>query len=225
MQTYQAQIKAGKILAMLPRHKQKVSKALEDIQAMLSTCVKTYVSVSWGKDSIVMAHLVLRCKSSVDLIHWGSEQERHIANFDEVRDDFLKRFGGNYLDVSSDLMDAKLRNVGRVWSLENGYDGVFIGMTKEESRNRRMALSKADKNNIFTYTDGLKRCCPLANWTVEDITAYVAAHDLKMLNLYERFGMDIRTSSRIKKTGSTHRGIDYLSSTAQEAVSALWEVQ
>lgn len=223
MKTYYFELESGRIMSTMPQHKKKVAKARQDISEMISMCSSTYVSVSWGKDSTVLAHLVLSIDNNVPLVHWSSEQEKHISNFDVVRDDFLTRFGGKYIDVKDDdLMSGKLRNAGKEWSLSNGYDGVFIGLTKEESKARKYTLSMADKNNIFTYTDGFRRSCPLADWTVEDITAYVAANELKMLNLYERYGMNTRTSSRIKQSGATRAGLEYLTSTQQAEVKQFW---
>lgn len=225
MSGYREQIERGRVLALLPQHRNKVDEARLDIFVLNWHCNRPYVSVSWGKDSIVLAHLALSVDPYLTLVHWGGEQERHIANFSQVRDDFLRRFGQDcrYIEVIDDgLMDGKLAVNGRKWSHANGFDGVLMGLTAEESRARRFALGRADAHNIYTYTDGMKRCCPLARWTVDDITAYVADHELKMLNLYERYGMQIRTSSRIKRSGHTRQGLEYCTSTAQEAVMASW---
>lgn len=225
MSGYREQIEQGRVLALLPQHKNRVEEAQLDIFVLNWHCNRPYVSVSWGKDSIVLAHLALSVDPHLTLVHWGSEQERHIANFDQVRDNFLQRFGREcrYIEVADErLMTGKLSINGRAWSRENGFDGVLMGLTAEESRARRFALGRADVHNIYTYADGMKRCCPLANWTVEDITAYVADHGLQMLNLYERYGMQIRTSSRIKRDGLTRQGLEYCTSTAQEAVMASW---
>lgn len=223
--SYKRQIDQGRVLALMPQHKAKVRRALMDIDVLHYRCERVYVSVSWGKDSIVLAHLALSVNPSITLVHWASEQERHIANFDQVRDDFLTRFGSGcrYIEVAdAALMQGKLSINGRQWSRDNGFDGVLMGLTREESRARKMTLSKGDANNIYTYSDGMRRGCPLANWTVDDITAYVAANGLKMLDLYERYGMQIRTSSRIKRQGHTRQGLEFCSSTAQEAVMASW---
>jgi len=221
---YKQQIENGLLQARMPQHKKKVAAALIDIAEFLRVCNRVYVSVSWGKDSIVLAHLVLQVSPQIDLVHWGSDQEQYISNFEEVKNTFLATHGGCYRDVrSASLMTGKLRNAGKEWSLEQGYDGYFVGLTAEESRGRRYALNKAGKHNIFTYTDGFKRSCPLAAWSMEDVTAYVAKNSLQMLDIYERYGMDSRTSSRIKQHGYTRKGFEYLSSSNQQKIKESWE--
>lgn len=211
-------------MAMMPEYQRKVLKAKSDIEKMLETCKSTYCSVSWGKDSIVLAHLILSENPNAKLVHWGGDQEKDIADFDSVSTEFLQKFGGDYHVISDEsLMDGRLSIAGRDWSINNGFDGVFMGLTADESKARRFALGKAAKNNIYHYASGgLSRCCPLKNWKLDDIVAYIAGNDLPVLNLYKRYGLQIRTSSRIKKSGFTNRGMDHLNSTQQEKVKEAW---
>lgn len=222
MSVYGDQLQAGLIHACMPKYLRLLQRTRDQVAAMARRCARPYVSVSWGKQSIVLAHLARELAPEAPLVHWGGEQERHIANFAAVRADFLGRFGGRYIEVDGDaLMADKLRHAGHAWTVSQGFQGVYMGLAKEESRARRMTLSR-DVDGIYTYSDGILRCCPLADWRVPDLAAYIATHRLKMLDLYERYGLDIRTSSRIKASGHTRAGLEYLSSTRQHEVVKSW---
>lgn len=221
MSLYRKQIDEGKIYALMPKFKSLLEKTKIQIVNMLSVCENPFISMSWGKDSLVMGHIILSIKNDIPLVHWTSEQAKFISNFDDVANTFKNNFPqAEYRVLDFDLI-CKLKDFGRDYALENGYDGIFIGMCKDESKTRRMSLSK-DINGIFEYKEGIKRLCPMADWRVDDIIAYIAMHDLRVLNLYERHGLNIRTTSRIKQTGHSLKGLDHLSSTEQQEVTKNW---
>lgn len=80
------------------------------------------------------------------------------------------------------------------------WDGFFMGLAKEESKGRRITLSMTWNGqphpSVFRYWDGKYRCCPLMNWNEKDIAAYVATNELPLLDEYETFGLEARTTAR-----------------------------
>jgi 3'-phosphoadenosine 5'-phosphosulfate sulfotransferase (PAPS reductase)/FAD synthetase len=218
---YEKQLNQGLIYSHLIKYKDRLKKTKDNIAEMLTSCKNPLISMSWGKDSLVMGDIILSIKDDIDVVHWQSSQSRYIANFDTVSDAFFKKHRKAKYILNEFDLKSKLKNEGKQWAFENSYDGVFIGLCKDESRARRMSLAKGDKN-ILTYKIGIKRFCPMADWKILDLQAYIATEKLKVLNLYENYGLTIRTTSRIKNDGYSTRGLDHLNSTQQSEVTRLW---
>jgi 3'-phosphoadenosine 5'-phosphosulfate sulfotransferase (PAPS reductase)/FAD synthetase len=196
MGIFENQLREGKILALLPEHKKKVAKAYADIEKMLALCRSPYVSLSWGKQSICLMHMVYGIAPDVPGLFFREHETHLIADFDDV----IKRFRARWHIIYFDVMLNKPSHQAAAdeWESKNKKDGVFIGFVQHESRARMFTLSKSDKHNIFTYKDGFRRCCPLRLWSDMDIAAYVAHHEIPMLSLYRKFGFGIRTSAGIE---------------------------
>lgn len=94
------------------------------------------------------------------------------------------------------------------------WDGWYWGLAKEESKGRRITLSTRwdgqPHPTIFRYSDGKYRCCPLAEWHILDIAAYIATYDLPMLWTYRQFGLEMRTTARITRANAEMAGMAYL---------------
>jgi phosphoadenosine phosphosulfate reductase len=130
-----------------------------------------YVSVSWGKDSTVLADLVLRVAPRTPLIWFAAEG---IENPDcaLVRDEFLCRWPVRYFEIGvpgdgdPDSWDVSSRSARRI-----------SGLRAEESSTR--ALSAA-VHGVATA----RSCRPLLRWCAEHVYAYLAARDLPVHPAY-----------------------------------------
>lgn len=218
MGIFDNQLREGKMLAMLPAHKRKAEKAKADIIKMLELCQSPYVSLSWGKQSICLMHMVYTVNPNIEGVFWRGAETNIIADFDNVIKQFRAKWNINYQEQ---FCEYDFKNQARQWGIKNNKDGVFIGLVRDESKARRFTLAKADEHNIFAYKNETRRCCPLRYWSNTDIAAYVALYDLPMLSTYRKFGFDVRTSARIKIDGKsfTERGLDYLTSEQQEKLT------
>lgn len=94
------------------------------------------------------------------------------------------------------------------------WNGWYWGLVKEESRGRKITLSTKWEGQphptIFRYTDSKYRCCPLMNWTIDDIAAYVSTYNLKLLSEYERHGLQARTTARTTRMMAEEGGLALL---------------
>lgn len=197
------------MLSGMPWFADKVNKALDDIKHALTISHHPYVSLSWGKQSVVMMHLVWTVDKSIPAVFWRGEETSIINDFDEVIRQFCARYPLNYQE---EFCQHSFKEQARQWTRDNKKDLLFMGLVRFESKGRKKTLEAGDAHNIFIYQSGLLRSCPLHDWTNEDIAAYHALHDLPVLSTYRKYGFDARTSARIKLgcDSYTERGLDYL---------------
>lgn len=196
MGIYERQLAEGRLLAMMPDHKRKVQKALVDIGQMLAVCQSPYVSLSWGKQSICLTHLVYQVDQTVPALFFREPETHLIADFDDVALEFCLAYSIIYFDVT--LNESSHQAAAVKWEATNGKTGVFMGFARHESKSRRYTTAKADQHNIYQRKDGFYRSTPLCFWSDMDIAAYVALHNLPMLSIYRRFGFTARSSAGVE---------------------------
>ncbi len=203
------QLKEGKLLSALPQFKAKEEKARSDIVAMINATNNPYCSCSWGKQSIVLSHLVWSVDPTIKIVHFTGDDAELIGDFDNVRDTFLKEYEAPYEEVRRGV---HFRDAVKSFNAQSGHDGVFVGLAEEESRGRRITCRNANSQNILDCL-GMKRSTPLARWTVNDLAAYIAIHNLPLLSTYVKYGLDVRTSTGCRAGSYTEGAVDYISST------------
>jgi len=161
-----------------------------------------YASVSWGKDSTVLAHLVWRCnQEGADIpLAWIRGWWAN-PDCDLVRDEFLRRFRIEYdqLDVDDyDLTDRQW------WAMaaKRWCPRYMTGIRAEESRVRRIRVAMGIETQ---YT-----CAPIGRWTAEDVFAYLAHFDLPIHPTYActRGGLMERERLRVDMLGE-ERGQEF----------------
>jgi predicted phosphoadenosine phosphosulfate sulfurtransferase len=169
------------------------------IRAGLDVCQAPYVAFSVGKDSAVLAHLVMRVRPEVELrfIRW--EESQYLDNYEEVLAAWEARCAPRLvvLDLARDSL--AVRAAGRWEQLRQvaPCDGYFIGLRAEESRKRRLTLRQ--HGALYQQASGLWRVAPLAWWRMDDVAAYIVQHDLPMLGTYHAEGLAARTSARVPR--------------------------
>lgn len=173
--------------AKLPTFKKKIEQAKLFIRQALDIS-PAIVSVSWGKDSIVMLHLAQQINPDILAVHYASPESHAgiTSNFPEVIKSYLSRFNTNYryLVAEPGWAFTPTSTKDRVHSMidTDFYRMDLIGVRAEESKERQIAVSRYGA--IHQYTNGLWRCFPLAYWKTRDIWAYIALHDLPYLIAY-----------------------------------------
>jgi 3'-phosphoadenosine 5'-phosphosulfate sulfotransferase (PAPS reductase)/FAD synthetase len=88
--------------------------------------------------------------------------------------------------------NTEFKEASRCFMGEHGIANMFLGLCKDESRARRIHLSMRGQIYKTKLTDGWT-CCPLANWTADDIWAYIVSRDLPYLAVYDIPFFDRRT--------------------------------
>lgn len=147
-----------------------------------------YASVSWGKDSTALAHLVARMRvydgPTVPLVHlrsWWSNPD-----CDLVRDAFLATFPSHPYDEIEVTYDWEREvNPNVSLYLKEGYqlaakrhgERYITGIRKGESKSRMMRMMRWGMS-----TEGT--CAPIGWWTTADVFAYLYQHELPVHPAY-----------------------------------------
>lgn len=242
MPTLNDQLLAGLFFARSNLYKKKLDFAISGIQKMFLLCNKLNVGLSFGKQSICIAHMVYQMRPQTPMFFLSSSETWFLDNYFDVIEKFLKICPINLTIIQTNRMCIdidghiqKLRKLGinvvkRGWnktrpssweeSRKTGkndiqqllydrrdYDGWLWGLSKDESHARRMTLIKQYKNNqlhpsIYKYRDGKYRCCPIMNWSIDSLSAYLSTNKLPLLNAYHEAGLQARTTARITGTAS-----------------------
>lgn len=185
--------KTALLYAQLKPYKALVNKTSGFIRWALERIETPYVACSFGKDSAVMLHLILLQSPDVKVrfIRWKFETE-FIDNYDDV----IEAWGLLNLEQvefsRNSLSDKRKDRYDTV-----GYDSYFIGLRKNESVARRITLKK--HGMFFKNKAEMIRISPLADWTENDIAAYMYVNELPILNTYLTQGSQSRTASRIPR--------------------------
>lgn len=218
---FSQQMAIGRLHAKSARFARTLHFARAGCEAMLRAAPSCYVSVSFGKQSTCLAHLVHELAPATPMFFLASEETWHLYDYAAVIESFMARW-----PLALTIVQTRRWGDGERWSeaCEAGHrdlqtmvpradwDGWFWGLATEESPRRKRTLLHAASQgtphpSIFRYTDGKLRCCPLMHWTVDDLAAYIARHDLPVLNLYRKYGLTQRTTARVTRKMLRNQGM------------------
>ena len=168
-----------------------------------------YLGISWGKDSLVCAHLLHQLQR--EGVHYPSVwvRVRHWENPDVplVRDRFLERWPlDGYEEIEVDAGPDRVGGTSR-----RGFDEAarrhgrrhISGVRGDESAIRRLVMKRHGVDSIHTAR-------PIGWWSTEAVFAYAHRHDLPLHPAYGytmggRFRRDrLRTASIGGDRGSSH---------------------
>lgn len=164
----------------------KVGKAAEVIRDFASNG-DCYAGISWGKDSVVLAHLLAMHAPNVTLA-WVKQVPLFNPDCELVRDEFLSRHSAAYREIVIQLRRGHL-----TWhatgSIEAGFaeasrlfgQRYFSGIRASESGGRKIRMRTHGVTSKNT-------CAPLGWWTEQDIFSYLAIHDLPVHPVYAMLG-------------------------------------
>jgi phosphoadenosine phosphosulfate reductase len=149
--------------------------ALRDF-ALAGPC---YASVSWGKDSVVLAHLAFRLRADglrIPLV-WFRRTD-HVDNPDcaAVRDAFLSARACEYREVEAPSVGPG-SNAAADFAAASPGERRATGIRAEEARGRAVGLAHRGLSTEQT-------CAPLGWWRSEHVFAYLFAHQLPVHPAY-----------------------------------------
>jgi phosphoadenosine phosphosulfate reductase len=155
-------------------------KAIEAIQGYADD--NTYISVSWGRDSITALHLCYRAKIKVKIVSFvlskNCVKTIYDYNLDAVRDKYFALFGkADYSEIEYNP-EANLRKMPLMRKYSKGKKRI-TGVRKDESGIRKKS---AKQHGVATPTS----CRPIIYWKHQDVFAYIAKYGLP---LHPSYGM------------------------------------
>lgn len=191
--------KTAILYSRLKHYKALVSKTEGFIRWALQRVQNPYLACSFGKDSSVMLHLVLKYYPGIPVVFASHPETRILDDYDRVISYWLAS-GINYHEVFCEGGLVKVKHAQRDamanWS--NDWDAFFVGIRMEESFGRRVSLKKYGM--LQKLKSGKVKISPLADWKTDDITAYVFQNNIPFLSKYSFEGFTARTTSGIPRT-------------------------
>jgi 3'-phosphoadenosine 5'-phosphosulfate sulfotransferase (PAPS reductase)/FAD synthetase len=201
----------------------KVDRALSVIGRWLEATDRcAYGSVSGGKDSLVMAHLIRQVWPScpfawvnqgplaewpdcIDLLHHLQGQGWNIIELCPPRS-LLKLYQDYGIPLDGTMatgLDKRINAALMYGPLDDyqeahGVRGYAWGLRKE-SRGRAMYLK--GKGELYQRKDGLWVCSPVGFWSTQDIWCYIDSHQLPYPAMYDRDRLTVRNGPPIGTTG------------------------
>lgn len=202
--TTQEQILAG-VHAQSARFRGRLDTALGIAQVALKKARRPYVAFSGGKDSTAVCALVHALNPAVPLL-WSDSELELPETVDYIA--AVKRLAGDQMTLCfststhagwfaswtdepffREPLPGTIRIAGTKdeWQRAAGFDRVFLGLRANESRKRRAWLAAAGP--IYGAPAGVPRCCPIWDWTEDDVWALLHSWRLGYNPAYDR--MDV----------------------------------
>ena len=160
------------------------------------------VAVSWGKDSVTVAHLVRGLDPSIPL-YWVRLPGADNPDCERVRDAYLSDWPTPYEEFEAPAPERGADGAVVTGARSDGYAIAadrhprrFTGIRADESgeRARSAAVHGISTENV---------CRPILRWTALDVLAYLAQHDLPVHPVYAMSmgGQLVRERLRVASIG------------------------
>jgi len=188
--------------AKTQEYQNNLVEAVLSIQQAVEKCKNPTVSFSFGKDSLVCMDMARRIKPDILVINidrgYGGDVPDALSTYSEY---FFKnkinfrqvRTPQSIFEIYHEMGDLHKINKDRVKQnliagvkkaiVEYNIDCSIIGLRSQESTGRSKLKNKG--NFYYTKSDGVFHCCPVLNWTWEQIWAYIISNDLPYLEWYD----------------------------------------
>lgn len=208
-----SEIKAYLLASRLRTFQNKVQKAIKCVKTALDGSKNAALSFSSGKDSVVLLNIAIQAGFCGKLVFFKygiiTDVETPQENI-ELLKYYAKAHGLEYnvLDCLGEVdcweqcgrfvlvpETSKERTAFRhtnydfakqskKFETENGIDLNLIGMRKDESKRRKAVLNTRGAIYQTKARDSVT-CCPLLNFSDDDIWAYIFSENLKYLSIYD----------------------------------------
>lgn len=214
------ELKAGLLYASTPVYKHRLQFTINTLQTFLSLVKNPYLALSFGKQSIVLAHIIYNLQPYLPMFFLRSWESYFLHDYEKVIGEFKSWCPINLNIVYKDNVSwnnwpwKKTRDYGQK-DLQNmadenypQWDGVIMGLGIDESFARRLTCTKKTTNMqaIFRYVNGKYRCTPIQFWGIRELAAYIAVNKIPLLSAYNS-GLQNRTTARITKNCAEMNGL------------------
>lgn len=186
------------------QHKRRVDFSRQLIHEAMALERRNYIAFSGGKDSTVMTHLIKQDYPDMEM--WSYKDIFHITGSKQYMIDLAEKYnwgtivfvGPNDQEAIDIVAITKVNicdTMGPTFRLnqifcecvaaqEKKFDGVFMGLRKEESRAR--TLNYAKRGAMYQRKDGFWVCNPLSLWKAEDVFAYFLENEIPIFEIYTK---------------------------------------
>jgi len=190
----EVQLMQDRLYAKTSRFQKRITETHMFIDFVLSQIKSSYVACSFGKDSIVMLHLILQHRPNIPVYSF-SNMFFDFPDTHRLRWDLQEKWNlnliireYNFKSMKDDKDDKEYNNIYfRILKEEirkHNWDCAFVGKRKEEAHrrkqeiDRRGAFARDSINGMIAY--------PLADWTIHDIWAYSTTNNLPHHDIYDK---------------------------------------
>jgi len=226
---FKEQIMMGKLFVKSKKFTYHLLFAENGIKRMLEIAPKSYISLSFGKQSNCLAHLIYQIDKTVPMFFLASEETWDMHNYRDVVSDFRKLCPDAKLNIIQtenfysgehktwkESRDAGQFDLQRMCNPDE-WDGWFWGLSTDESNMRRKTLlernpGKQYHESIYQYSSGKYRCCPIMKWDILMLAAYIWLNDIPLLDVYKKYGLTQRTTARLTKKSIDNNSLGYIKS-------------
>ena len=199
----------------------KLNKFYEIVDKAFLEYKKHYISCSWGKDSILTAHLILNRYHDATVVFMNSGYA--LSDIYNFRDYYLNKFGiKNYVELkcSHDYAELNLKyglpsidrtisdhekvkniikkDVIEEWAIENNYDCCFWGIRADETAGRKNLLRRF---GLLYKISEIAKCSPIGWWNNEDIWNIIDILNIPYSKIYDKEMKPFFTRNTIKNGG------------------------
>lgn len=189
----------------------KIVQARRIAERGFDTMYPSFASLSFGKDSMAMVHLLLAMKPDLPVMYVNCGKWDEWPDTSRVKAEFLAQFSCDFTELrgpsviegyreaelfiqdEADSKEARKaqhdygKSLGEILDAEarrRRYHGAFIGVRKDESNNRSRLFAMRGPL-YYAETRGLWACHPLAYWSARDVWAYIVECNLPYNELYD----------------------------------------
>lgn len=158
------------------------AKALVDLRSF-EPRVDCYVGTSWGKESVVVAHLAWRIDPAIRLV-WFPAGRIENPDCHLVRDAFLARWPMAYSEIDAGPTGATDDIYGHDGA-QAEFEAASRGVAGRYVSGVRAEESAARKRRMQTYGASTERtCAPLGWWPIDVVYAYLCKYELPVHPAY-----------------------------------------
>ncbi len=191
----EVQLMQDHLHAKTPEFQNRVAETHKFIDFVLSQVENPYVACSFGKDSIVMLHLILQHRPNIPVYSFSNKQY-DFPDTHRIRWELQERWNLNLILVERDVSKAvEIEDEGGAYNRlyfsvlreqvqKHQWNCVFIGKRKQEASRRKREID--EKGNFFPDTLNEKIAYPLADWNIKDIWAYSTSNNLLHHEIYNK---------------------------------------
>ena len=176
----------------------RVREAEDVIREAFDRHLRPYVAFSGGKDSTVMAHMVLQHRPSTTVLHWD-----YGAAYvpDPIHEEILgiaRHMGARLRLETSPLYEQQGRQAVGVlgkhmigWLLPKLARRATMRASSACGRPNQASVAGA---SIRAGACPTSECWPMASWSWLDVWAYIVSHGLPYLSVYDQTALSLVTT-------------------------------